>query len=33
MLETKEELMDRLCCILGGRVSEEVFFGDVTTGA
>mmetsp|Transcript_36672 Transcript_36672/g.32870 ORF Transcript_36672/g.32870 Transcript_36672/m.32870 type:complete len:407 (-) Transcript_36672:142-1362(-) len=32
-LETKEELMDRICSILGGRCAEEVFFGKVTTGA
>ncbi len=28
-LESKEELMDRICYILGGRVAEEVFFGKV----
>ena len=33
MLETKSELMDRITGLLGGRVSEEIFFGDVTTGA
>lgn len=32
-LETREELMDRICCILGGRCSEELFNGKVTTGA
>jgi AFG3 family protein len=32
-LENKSELLDRICCILGGRVSEEIFFGQVTTGA
>jgi AFG3 family protein len=32
-LETKEELLDRICCILGGRCSEEHFFGRITTGA
>lgn len=32
-LETKEELIDRICCILGGRCSEEFFFKKVTTGA
>jgi AFG3 family protein len=32
-LETKEELMDRICCILAGRCSEEVFNGKSTTGA
>ena len=28
-LENKEDLMDRLCCLLGGRCAEEVFFGKV----
>jgi len=32
-LETKEELLDRICCALGGRCSEEFFFKKVTTGA
>lgn len=32
-LETKEELFDRICCILGGRCAEEAFFGKITTGA
>eukprot|EP01017_Pseudomicrothorax_dubius_P003204 TRINITY_DN103_c0_g1_i2.p1 TRINITY_DN103_c0_g1~~TRINITY_DN103_c0_g1_i2.p1 ORF type:complete len:824 (-),score=282.95 TRINITY_DN103_c0_g1_i2:39-2471(-) len=32
-LETKEELLDRICCILGGRCAEEEFFSRVTTGA
>jgi len=32
-LETKEELLDRLCTILGGRVAEEIFFKRITTGA
>lgn len=32
-LETREELIDRICCILGGRISELHFFGQVTTGA
>jgi len=32
-LETREELLDRICCILGGRCSEEFFFGRSTTGA
>jgi len=32
-LETKEELLDRICCILGGRCAEELFNGKVTTGA
>jgi len=32
-LETKEELLDRITCILGGRCSEELFNNKVTTGA
>ncbi|XP_011407709.1 PREDICTED: AFG3-like protein 2 [Amphimedon queenslandica] len=30
---TTEELFDRMCMILGGRASEQVFFGRITTGA
>nr|XP_061795301.1 AFG3-like protein 2 [Nerophis lumbriciformis] len=32
-LYTTEQLLDRMCMMLGGRVSEEIFFGRVTTGA
>eukprot|EP01015_Nassula_variabilis_P012690 TRINITY_DN2032_c0_g1_i2.p1 TRINITY_DN2032_c0_g1~~TRINITY_DN2032_c0_g1_i2.p1 ORF type:complete len:549 (-),score=152.76 TRINITY_DN2032_c0_g1_i2:87-1733(-) len=32
-LESKEELLDRICCILGGRCAEELFFKRITTGA
>uniref|UniRef100_A0A915B7B7 AAA+ ATPase domain-containing protein n=1 Tax=Parascaris univalens TaxID=6257 RepID=A0A915B7B7_PARUN len=32
-LYSKEQLMDRMCMTLGGRVSEEIFFGRITTGA
>jgi len=32
-LMTKKELMDRLAVLLGGRVAEEVIFGEVSTGA
>jgi AFG3 family protein len=32
-LETREELLDKICSILGGRLAEKVFFGRVTTGA
>uniref|UniRef100_A0A6I8MX93 AFG3 like matrix AAA peptidase subunit 2 n=1 Tax=Ornithorhynchus anatinus TaxID=9258 RepID=A0A6I8MX93_ORNAN len=31
-LYTKEQLLDRMCMTLGGRVSEEIFFGKITTG-
>ncbi|KAM7379906.1 hypothetical protein PAMP_005414 [Pampus punctatissimus] len=32
-LYTKEQLLDRMCMTLGGRVSEELFFSRITTGA
>ena len=32
-LETKQELVDRIISILAGRIAEEEFFGEVTTGA
>ena len=32
-LETKQELTDRIISILAGRIAEEEFFGEVTTGA
>jgi cell division protease FtsH len=32
-LKTKEELMDYLVVLLGGRVTEHVVFGEITTGA
>jgi AFG3 family protein len=32
-LQTKEELLDRICFILGGRCAEMHFFNEVTTGA
>ncbi|XP_044733109.1 AFG3-like protein 2 [Chrysoperla carnea] len=32
-LYTTEQLFDRMCMALGGRVSEELFFGRITTGA
>jgi len=33
MLYSKEELIDKICAILGGRVAEELFFNEVSTGA
>jgi cell division protease FtsH len=30
---TREELLDRICVMLGGRAAEDVVFGDVSTGA
>lgn len=32
-LFSKPQLFDQLCVLLGGRVSEEIFFDSVTTGA
>ena len=32
-LMTRDELLDRLQVLLGGRAAEEVIFGDVSTGA
>jgi cell division protease FtsH len=32
-LMTREELRDRLCVLLGGRVAEELVFRDISTGA
>lgn len=32
-LMTRPELLDKLCVMLGGRVAEEVIFGEVSTGA
>ena len=32
-LYSKEQLFDRMCMTLGGRVSEQIFFGKITTGA
>jgi len=32
-LMTREELVDRICALLGGRVAEEIEFGKVSTGA
>ncbi|XP_041077611.1 AFG3-like protein 1 [Polyodon spathula] len=32
-LYTREQLFDRMCMMLGGRVAEQIFFGKITTGA
>ena len=32
-LLTKEELMNKICTLTGGRAAEEVAFGSITTGA
>jgi cell division protease FtsH len=33
LLQTKNELLDRVTGLLGGRVSEELFIGEIGTGA
>lgn len=33
MLTTKQELLDKITGLLGGRVSEELFIGEIGTGA
>jgi len=32
-LSSKEELLQEITVLLGGRAAEEIFFGDITTGA
>lgn len=32
-IETREELLDKISCVLGGRVAEEIFYGQISTGA
>jgi cell division protease FtsH len=32
-LKTREELVDQMTVLLGGRVAEQIVFGEVTTGA
>ncbi len=32
-LMTKNELIDRMCVLLGGRVAEEIIFNEISTGA
>ena len=32
-LKTREELIDQMTVLLGGRVAEQLVFGEVTTGA
>ena len=32
-LMTKDELIDKICALLGGRVAEEIIFGRISTGA
>lgn len=32
-ITTREQLLDEMCATLGGRAAEEVFFGEISTGA
>ncbi len=32
-ITTKEQLLDEMCSILGGRAAEEIIFGKISTGA
>ena len=32
-ITTKEQMLDEMCAILGGRAAEEVFIGHISTGA
>lgn len=32
-LYTQQQLFDRMCMTLGGRVAEEIFFNRITSGA
>ncbi len=32
-LTTKEQILDEMCATLGGRASEEIMFGEISTGA
>lgn len=32
-LYTQEQMLDTMCMMLGGRVAEKLFFGNISTGA
>lgn len=32
-LMTRQEMLDRICGLLGGRIAEEIVFGEISTGA
>jgi cell division protease FtsH len=32
-ITTKEQMLDEMCAILGGRAAEEIFVGKISTGA
>ena len=31
-LHTKEQMLDTMCMMLGGRIAEKIFFGKISTG-
>ncbi len=33
VLQTKKQILDTICVLMGGRISEEIFCEDITTGA
>ncbi|MBR1688599.1 MAG: ATP-dependent zinc metalloprotease FtsH [Prevotella sp.] len=33
VIQTKEAMLDEMCALLGGRAAEELFIGDISTGA
>ena len=33
MITTKEQMLDEMCALLGGRAAEELFTGHISTGA
>ena len=33
MLQTRDDLFDRMCALLGGRIAESLVLGSLTTGA
>ena len=32
-ITTKDQVLDQMCSVLGGRAAEEIVFGDISTGA
>ena len=32
-ITTKDQLLDQMCSVLGGRAAEEIVFGEISTGA
>jgi ATP-dependent Zn protease len=33
VFHTRDQLLDQICFTLGGRAAEQIFCGEVTTGA